>query len=107
VSCLISIKEGSTRSFTVQWVDSGNLPLAPSSAQYRIDSITTGVVVRDWTDIPAPVSPQTIKLALTDAVLTDSSLPSEVHRMTVLGSYNLDDVIIGELEYTITNTLGV
>lgn len=105
--CLISIKEGSTRSFTVQWADSNNQPIAPGSAKYRIDSITTGVVIRDWTNIPAPVSPQIIKLALTDAMLTDITLPSEVHRITVSGNYNVDDVIIGELEYTITNTLGV
>lgn len=53
------VQEKSEQSFTVRFLDNRALS-APSTAQYRLRSLATGEVVKDWTSISSPSSEETI-----------------------------------------------
>lgn len=53
------VKEKSEQAFTVRFLDNRALS-APSTARYKLRSLVTGEVVKDWTAISTPSSEETV-----------------------------------------------
>lgn len=59
---MIEVKERSAKSFKVRFLDSSRALAAPSEARWRLKSIATGEIVKDWTSIASPSSEETITI---------------------------------------------
>lgn len=79
------VNAGSTSILTVRFTDTTGALVAPASAQYRIDSVESGVQVRDWTAMAAGSE---VPITLTEADNTMLSTRAvERREVTVVGVY--------------------
>ena len=77
-----SVNEEGTLYFTVKFYDVDNALFIPSAVQYRIDCLTTGSEVRDWTTV-TPASTVTIAATGDDNQIYNETSTREVRQMVV------------------------
>jgi len=77
----IRAKEGSSFNVTAYFRD-GSAASAPSTAQYRVDCLTTGKKLIDWTNLSTSVS-NTISITATLNAIQDSGNKTERKQITV------------------------
>lgn len=83
--------EGSSFNLTAKFYDDSAFPWtlsAPTSARYRIDCLTTGVVVRDWTNLSA-ASSITISVTASDNKIQSDLNTRENKMLTVQANAGL------------------
>ncbi len=98
------VKEGTTAYLTVTFKDKDGAPQTPSSADYRIDNLTTKKVVLASTNIPAPGNPQEIVITSTQNKLHKQKNSKERFRVTVVGNYGAGDAAVDFFDYEVINT---
>lgn len=98
-----TVKEQSTAYVTATFKDKAGASAAPTSARYRIDCVTTGTMVRDWTTIASPAAAQEITLTPSDTAIQTSSNATETKRITVEATYGAGDQVVDEYDVLVAN----
>lgn len=101
-----TINEGSAITVNAAPRDEDNLPVTPSSAQYRIDCLTTGVEVLGWTAIASPTDSNDIDVPGTLNAIVSTNNPRERKQLvfqTVAGGETRNDT----LDWEVRNIYGV
>lgn len=100
---IISINEGKTHWLTASFKDKNGVDAIPTSAQYRIDCLTTGAAVRALT-VLTPAASIEIKLTPDDVSIEDVANTNEIKRVTLLAIYGDDsDQIPEQYDYRVIN----
>ncbi|MCP5019814.1 MAG: hypothetical protein GY938_31690 [Ketobacter sp.] len=83
------VKERSSSTATAYFRDSSDAAEAPTTVHYRIDDLTTGTAVKDWTSATAAVS---VAISITSAEnqIYDSSNERERRQITVAADKDTD-----------------
>ena len=87
---LSTINEGSTGYLTIAFKDNAGVAVVPTTAQYRVDCITTGVALRALTSL-TPASSIQVILTATDTAIQQQTNVQELKRVTVLANYGGTD----------------
>lgn len=95
-------KERTTGYLTATCLDADNAPQVPVTLQYRIDCLTSGQVVRDWTAV-VPAAAAEIVLTASDNAMRNAANRSEHRRVTVFATYGVDDEVRNICEYYVEN----
>ena len=103
---MIQVNEGSDLAVEAIPLDNNGMPFTPTAMRYRIDCLTTGHNVLEYTDIAMPAESNIISVpGLLNAIIFDSN-PRERKQMTVettSGSAVRNDVV----DWEVRNILGV
>ena len=99
------VKEGSGFTATAYFRDAG-VASVPTNVQYRIDNITNGYVVSDWTSVTAAAN---VSIAITG---TQNALRSQCNRferlqLTVDANHGLSTQVRDSAVYEVENVRGV
>jgi len=76
------VKEGSSFNATAYFRDSSDAAEAPATAKYRVDCLTTGAVLQDWTSLVVAVS-NTIAMTATFNAIREQGNRIERKQLTV------------------------
>ena len=101
------VKEGTTYYVEATFKDKGGSPVAPASARYRIDCLTNGQQVLDWTDIGAPQAVHELTIKPSQNLIINAASRGERRLVTVECFYGADDGVKNQVEYTVLNMKGV
>ena len=99
-------KEGQSFTATFKFFDSGFAPSTPATARYRIDCLTSGVTIRDWT-VLTPTQSIDIAVTPTDNAIQNSQNPSERKQIVVQSNYGTDTQSVQSSDWTVENLQGV
>jgi len=92
--------EGETFTLDMTFLDSGT-PTDPGTFYYRVDSLTDGTTVTDWTTVPTS-DPQHA-LVVVPAKLNSERRAEDRRQLVVAGP---DKTIIGRYEWIVENLVG-
>lgn len=84
----------------------GETANAPTTAKYRIDCLTTGTKIKDWTSL-TPAASITIPITSTENKIQDQSYRFEKKQITVAADPDTSTETHGVTTYKIENTRGV
>jgi len=101
------IKEGSNGYLEVFLLNKDGDPTIPSAVTYRIDCLTTGVVIRDTTEIIELGSMINITLEPVDTTIVDQQNEKEERLITIEADSGPDGQINTEFRYDVINLYGV
>jgi hypothetical protein len=98
--------EGQSATLTFVFADEDDEVTEPTTARYRIDCLTTGRVVRDWTTLTVATS---VEVAITpdDTAILVNRNPSERKQVVVQSNYGTDEQAVAYSEFTVKNLQGV
>lgn len=100
------IREGSQHTVAVSFKDRSTAALVvPTNIRYRIDDLTTGAAVLDWTAVSAD-DEITITITATQNALQWQGRDS-VRELTVAADYGLSTQFIDSVRFTLENLQGV
>ncbi len=80
---LPQVNEGSEFAVTAAPRDEDNLPITPTGMRYRIDCLSTGTQVLDWTSISVPAETNEIVVPGSLATIVDSCSARERKQMVI------------------------
>ena len=100
------INEKTTAYVDIVFYDRNGLPATPNSITYSTYCKTTGTPIKTNVSVAA-ASQITIILDALDSTIINTANPSEVKVLTVKASYNLNDALNSEYNWTVTNLVGV
>ena len=104
---MVEIQERSAHKFTIRFLDSARALSAPTTARWRIKSLETGQIVKDWTSIASPSSEETITIN-SDINITRRGRESEAYELVVQSDHG--DVTKKQtraIQYKVVNISGV
>lgn len=80
--------------------------VTPTNVRYRIDDLTCGAVILDWTSVSTD---DVVSITVTPAqnALRSQSNREEVRQITVAADYGLSTQYMDAVTYELQNTLGV
>ena len=98
--------EGQSFTANFKFFDEDWVPSSPLTARYRIDCLTTGKVVVDWTDITAT---QSVDIAVSpdDNDILNTANPRERKQMVVESNYSTSTQSVQTSEWDVRNLQGV
>lgn len=99
-------KEGHSFTHTFSFYNSSWVLTAPSNARYRVDCLTTGTQIRDWTTIAA-ASQITVSLTDDDNEIQDQRNQFETRQLTIQGDYSTDSQTVQTHDWDVENVLGI
>lgn len=79
--------------------------VTPTNVRYRLDCLTTGVVLLDWTTA-TPGETSAITITPTQNAIQNNFNTHERKQLTVAADYNLTTQFVESIEYEITNLQG-
>lgn len=94
-----TVNEGSEQSFTVRFLSARALS-APTTARWRLKSISSGGIVKDWTAIAAPSSEETVSVSGAYNTIR-AGLDEEQYEFVVQSDYD-DATILQSASYLYT-----
>lgn len=77
----------------------------PTTAKYRIDCLSTGNQVRDWTTL-TPSASISIAISPSDNATQDDANDSEVRQLTVMADEGLSTQVVESARWSIENLYG-
>ena len=98
-------KEGSSFTATAYFRD-GEAASAPTTAKYRVDCLTTGTTLQDWTTLTPAVS-NSIAITATHNAIQDQSNKTEKKQITVSGNHDTATQFRNTVTYKIENIRNV
>lgn len=101
------VNEKSTAYVEATFRDKDGTNAAPTGARYRIDCLTTNTQVKDWTTISSPVAVEEITVKPSENAIISSGNAQEVKRVTVEGTYGVDDSVYEQYDITVLNLSAV
>lgn len=93
------VREGKTSYQPGAFVDKDGVEADPSSAEYRIDCLTSGTVIKDWTALATASGAFTITIPPSENALVNSDGKSERRRIRVRATYAADDKVEDAIVY--------
>jgi hypothetical protein len=96
------VNEGTTGYLDATFLTRNGNAEAPSTLVYRIDDVASGATVRGETPIAAGAT-VTIPLTPSDNAILNPAAVTEKRRVTVKGSYNVDDAVNAQFDYLVRN----
>jgi hypothetical protein len=101
------IRESSQHVITAKFKDRATATLVvPTNISYRIDCLTTGAAVLDWTTVSAD-DEITITITATQNAMQDQCRSYEIKELTVAADYGLATQFIESVTYHVENLRGV
>jgi hypothetical protein len=100
------INEQSSAYYTVSFLDKDGLPAEPASVVYSVRCVPDDSEIRTNTAV-TPSSTILIHLDSSDTAIQDSTRDTEVHLLTVIGTYGANDKVTAEREFMVANLAGV
>lgn len=100
----LSFKEGSAFTATAYFRD-GDAANAPTTAKYRIDCLTTGKNIKDWTTLSVAAS-IAISITATDNAIQDQSNRFEKKQITVAADPDGAGQVREAITYKVENLRG-
>lgn len=101
------IREGSQHVVTVKFRQRSDATAqTPTNIRYRIDDLTCGDTVLDWTAVSAD-DEVSITVTPTQNALRSQSSEYEVRALTVAADYGLSTQFVDSVTYRLENLLGV
>ena len=101
------VNEGSSGYILAQFFDTASIAMAPSSARYRIDCLTTDTVVLDWTTLTVLDVTKEINITPSQNSMQDETNSLEIRRITVEGTDIFGNKQVADYEYDLINMLGL
>lgn len=98
--------EGQSFTATFKFFDSDWVASSPVSLRYRIDDLTNGSTVRDWTIVTA-ASEVDIEVTPDDNDIVDTGNRSERRQMVIQTNYDTDTQSVQKVDWIIENLQGV
>lgn len=98
--------EGQSFTATFKFFDSDWVASSPTTVRYRIDDVTNGSTVRDWT-VVTPAAVLNIEVTPSDNDISDTGNKSERKQMVVQTNYGTDTQSVQTIDWYITNVQGV
>ena len=96
--------EGSAFTATAYFRDRATAAAStPTTAKYRVDCLTTGVNLQDWTTL-TPAASIPISITATHQAIQNSSNRSEVKQLTVSADHGLAAQARDVMSWTVNNT---
>jgi hypothetical protein len=99
---MADVKERTTAYLTVTFKDKNGVAVAPNSASYRIDCLTSGQAVKAPTAL-APASSIEITLTPADNAIRVATHVRETKRVTVSAIYGASDEVNDQYDYDVVN----
>jgi hypothetical protein len=78
----------------------------PTNVYYRLDDLTSGCQILDWTSATAGET-ATITITPTQNAMRDQCRTKEVRQLTVAADYGLSTQFVDSIEYEIENLQGI
>jgi len=100
------VNERSTAYLSLTFLDKAQSPAEPLTVTFRIDDVASGAEVRGDTSI-TPAESVEITLTPADNVILNPNLAQEMRRVTVVGTYGVDDAVRSQFVYQVRNLSGV
>lgn len=101
------LNENTTFQRDVTFLNSDRDPIAPTTARYRVDCLTTGTVVRDWTPLPTAESTATITLNQVDNRIVGYAREFEVRQCVVEATDILNQKYVSEFKWEVQDLDGL
>ena len=98
--------EGQSFTATFKFFDSNYVPSSPTTLRYRIDCLTSGVVVKDWTVVTAAQSVD-IEVSPDDNAIQNTSSLLERKQMVAQSNYETATQSVETKEWNVKNLQGV
>jgi hypothetical protein len=98
--------EGQSHTVTFTFLNNG-VPASPLTARYRIDCLTTGNVIKDWTVIESPGQVQTVAVGPSDNRIINQRNESERRQMVMQTNFDTEEQSVSDSEWTVKNLQGV
>lgn len=98
--------EGQSATVNIVFQDDEEALVVPTTLRYRIDCLTTGRTVRDWTTL-TPASTVAIPITPSDNAILNTRNASERKQMVIQTDYGTDDQAVEYSEWIVKNLLGV
>ena len=100
-------REGSAFTATAYFRDRATAAAStPTNVYYRVDCLTSGQTVQDWTAGTPGASASIAVTAANNDIVSDSN-QYEIKQLTVAADYGLATQVTESAVWTVTNTLGV
>ena len=99
--------ERSTGRVTLTFLNEEGNTTTPISARYRIDCLTSGQVIREWTDLTALSPSMTITLTEEDNRIIASTNPEETRELVLDYASATGNKLKGVARWTVQNLRGV
>ena len=103
------VDEGSAFTLTAKFYDDASDPwtlTAPTTIRYRIDNLSSGANILDWTTVSAASSASIVVTGAQNAT-QDQGLVSELHEMTVQADAGLSTQSAPSFRWKVVNLRGV
>ncbi len=101
------IREGSQHVITAKFKDRSTAALVvPTNIRYRIDDLTSGVTILDWTSVSAD-DEITLTITATQHALQDQCKREEVREVVLAADYGLSTAYLDSIRFTVENLHGV
>lgn len=99
------VTERSTVIVTVKFLDRTSGLVTPTNAKYRIDDISSGAQIADWTAL-TPASSNSITVTSTQNAILNNTRNVERKQMTVAADYGLSTEYRETAVWTVENVAG-
>ena len=99
----MEINELSTSTFTVRPLNESGTAFTPTNARYRLDDVTTGNNVIDWTEIGTPSTEMEIIIPASSHTILDTNREHEEKILTVQTDFGTDNQHVEEFIYELRN----
>ena len=95
-------KEGSSFTATAHFRDSSNAAEVPTTSSYRIDCLTTGKEITDWTSLTPAVS-NSIAITATENAIQNQTNTTEKKQLTVAANPDGATQVRDTIEWKVVN----
>ena len=101
-----NVNEEGTLYVTAKFYDTNDLLFTPASADYRIDCLTSGSAIREWTSL-TPATSVTIAVTGDDNRIVDSRHSRETRQLVVRYTDGSGNGQLSQAQYRVDNLHGV
>lgn len=103
MSCITTLKAGSSSTITVAFADSDGAPAVPAAVLFTVRCMTNAQDIRAGVDAGTPAASMTIDITSDDNEIIDTTNEREHRRVIVTAQYGADDAKVETFDYYIGN----
>lgn len=97
----LDINEGTTAILEVTYLDKDKANITPTAVSYRVDDLTNGREVLDWTAVITPTASDTITITGAQNAVNNRSQDKELRQITVNATDSSANVVQQDFYYTL------
>lgn len=100
---LAFVHENTTAYLTIAFQDATGAPSVPTSASFRLDCLSSGREIANWTPIPTPAATVALTLAPLWNCIFNAARRRELRSLQVVAHYGPGDQIHSEFRFEVVN----